>query len=953
MTINLRGYVFDDGGAAVSGATVKAFPTGETTGGGDTATGSTTTSGAGLWYFSAIAEDQYDVEITKGSSIRRIRWDDQIAVKEIDVRNNTGNTTPALTAVNLTNNAANQVAVFRSDRGTGNAADGDAAYVSFNLRNDNNEEHEFARITATAVDVSNGNEDGRFTFSVATGTDGGLDEIFVIDSSTGSAATISYEVDSFTIKGGEGEAGVLYLFADQGDDAGDEWKVNIADGGVMTIGNDIASAGTYVTHLTVTPHATITSSSVTFPGILDVNGSVDWDVTDVQVDSSGDIDLVSTANSAAAIYLQENGGTSGTIKIHADQGTSVTEGAESVTILSDAGGVGIRSTANLANAVNITVDGGTTSSMTLFNDQGTGATEGSASIQLLSDVGGINIKSGLNGANAILLTADGGTSETIVIHADQGTGTGSIELLSDAGGIELDAGTDIILDAGGADIFLKDDGTLFGTLTNNSGELLIKSSSSGTTAATFSGANVTFAGTVDATTDFTIGSTVITDDVITFTPSSSDTVTMTSATNGAFSLVTVDAAAAAANIQITADGTVDIDSAGVLTLDSGAAINIEPASGSAILLDGTISIDAGVVTGATSITSTAFVGDITGDVTGTADTATVATTVTITDNESTDEDNAIIFTAGGDVDGGNIGLESDGTLTYNPSTGKVTATGFVGTLTGNVTGNASGTAATVTSGTQASITTVANVVEVGALDAGSITSGFGAIDNGTSGIRTNTFTAETSIVPDAASGATLGTTSLEWGHLYIGDDQKIYLGDGQDVSLEYDEDGTDQLRISGKTVFDNDMEIADSKFVEFASAAGTPTTDNTVQGIVIEFLAVEAITQFDAVYVSTTTGRVGRADANDAAKMPVIGIAIEAQGSAGSSVRVLTHGVYRDDGGFGGNMTVGVDLYAPETPGTLTTTRPSDDGDFIQVIGVATGVRSAFINPNLTVIEHA
>ena len=29
----------------------------------------------------------------------------------------------------------------------------------------------------------------------------------------------------------------------------------------------------------------------------------------------------------------------------------------------------------------------------------------------------------------------------------------------------------------------------------------------------------------------------------------------------------------------------------------------------------------------------------------------------------------IVFTAGGDVDGGNIGLESDGTLTYNPSTG--------------------------------------------------------------------------------------------------------------------------------------------------------------------------------------------------------------------------------------------------------------------------------------------
>ena len=204
--------------------------------------------------------------------------------------------------------------------------------------------------------------------------------------------------------------------------------------------------------------------------------------------------------------------------------------------------------------------------------------------------------------------------------------------------------------------------------------------------------------TIDANTDFTVGSTVITDDVVTFTPSTNDTVVLTAATNGSFSLVTTDAAAAAANIQITADGTVDIDSAGVLTLDSGAAINIEPAAGSAILLDGTISIDAGVVTGATSITSTAFVGDITGDVTGTADVATVATTVTITDNESTNENNAIIFTAGGDLDGGNLGLESDGDLHYNPSTGTVTATTFVGALTGN--------AATATEATN--ITAVAN-----------------------------------------------------------------------------------------------------------------------------------------------------------------------------------------------------------------------------------------------------
>ena len=49
---------------------------------------------------------------------------------------------------------------------------------------------------------------------------------------------------------------------------------------------------------------------------------------------------------------------------------------------------------------------------------------------------------------------------------------------------------------------------------------------------------------------------------------------------------------------------------------AGTDLLITPLAGQQIVLDGTIVVDAGVVTGATSITSTAFVGDITGDVTG-------------------------------------------------------------------------------------------------------------------------------------------------------------------------------------------------------------------------------------------------------------------------------------------------------------------------------------------------
>jgi len=52
-------------------------------------------------------------------------------------------------------------------------------------------------------------------------------------------------------------------------------------------------------------------------------------------------------------------------------------------------------------------------------------------------------------------------------------------------------------------------------------------------------------------------------------------------------------------------------------------------------------------------------------------------------------------------------------------------------------------------------------------------------------------------------------------------------------------------------------------------------------------------------------------------------------------------------------MDVGDDLYVGEALGTPTTTIPDADGDFVQVMGVAIGVRSAFINPSLDIIERA
>jgi len=69
------------------------------------------------------------------------------------------------------------------------------------------------------------------------------------------------------------------------------------------------------------------------------------------------------------------------------------------------------------------------------------------------------------------------------------------------------------------------------------------------------------------------------------------------------------------NVLVTGDLQVDnlnIDG-NTISSTAGTDLNITPLAGQQIVLDGTIVIDAGVVTGATSITSTSFVGELTGN----------------------------------------------------------------------------------------------------------------------------------------------------------------------------------------------------------------------------------------------------------------------------------------------------------------------------------------------------
>ena len=191
------------------------------------------------------------------------------------------------------------------------------------------------------------------------------------------------------------------------------------------------------------------------------------------------------------------------------------------------------------------------------------------------------------------------------------------------------------------------------------------------TLATAAQGTVTSLGTLTA---LTVDDVAIDGKVITMTGSSSDTAVFTAAANGALSIVTTDDSAAAANIQITADGTAELAGTTV-TLDSSGGITLDADGGTITFADAGSSLG--------TITSSGYSG-----------TAAAATTVTVTDNESTNENNVITFVAGADSDGGTgLGLESDGNLTYNPSTGTLSATNLVvtgtQTITNSVTMNAS------------------------------------------------------------------------------------------------------------------------------------------------------------------------------------------------------------------------------------------------------------------------
>ena len=191
-----------------------------------------------------------------------------------------------------------------------------------------------------------------------------------------------------------------------------------------------------------------------------------------------------------------------------------------------------------------------------------------------------------------------------------------------------------------------------------------------------------------------------------------------------------------------------------------------------------------------------------------------------------------------------------------------------------------------------------NIVTTGALDSGSITSGFGAIDNGTSNIRSATITAETAFVPDAANGASLGTTSLEFADLYLHDGAQILWGADQDVLLTHVADAG----LSLKTSATGD----DTKATLTLQTGETDIAQDDVLGA-IDFQAPDEGTGTDAILVAAGIAAVSEGDFSSSNNATKLSFKTAASEAAAEKASLSSTGVFTATSfaGSGSGLTAG------------------------------------------------
>jgi hypothetical protein len=275
---------------------------------------------------------------------------------------------------------------------------------------------------------------------------------------------------------------------------------------------------------------------------------------------------------------------------------------------------------------------------------------------------------------------------------------------------------------------------------------------------------------------------------------------------------------------------------------------------------------------------------------------------------------------------------TDPTLTFGNASatfaGTFSATAFSGNLTGNVTGNCSGSAGTVTDAELAAIQGLtfadASIIQLtGAAAAAVLTSGGNnyvlksTSDNSALEFAAPTGTGApvlgtapsftTSITPNSAGASTIGTTSLEWGNVYLTDSAVIYGQADQSATLTSSASTwtasaftvTGTLTANGNTVVGNaDTDTltlrsllvgGNSRAVWIAGSAPTPTYATGTNELYVGGDVEAGGNVYAANFVSTGTGESYLSMANNASRAPTAS-AYELYFEGGTDLKVNING---------------------------------------------------------------
>lgn len=296
--------------------------------------------------------------------------------------------------------------------------------------------------TAQTIHIANGNSAANTTVNIMSGTGTAGAGTLAIGNNT--RVTVAGLCDiapaanrTVTIGGGTVVVAATTDTIDIGPDGAttnaDSVKtVNINTGGVTTgqvltnIASGAVTSGTHTTSIASGNRAagTMALNIMTGTGTKTMTvGNADGATTSTFL---GPVNLNASQNSNTAI----NSGTSnGTVTIGNSAAGAIT----------------------IDSASSISIDAAVASNFTV-----TGAAQ---DLTLSSSLGSVNVLATENAAQAVYIRANGGTSETVQLHADQGTAVNSIYLLSDVGGITLEAtglasadGINLTATAGGIDM---------------------------------------------------------------------------------------------------------------------------------------------------------------------------------------------------------------------------------------------------------------------------------------------------------------------------------------------------------------------------------------------------------------------------------------------------------------------------------------------------------------------